>query len=96
MQKVFEWGSSGAREAWIQSQVQSSKRSFQPGDILRTPHYSTTGKGRYRVWIVAGVHLGGDNQEGTYHLRSVDVLDGESIHVPCIILETHPLVELVS
>lgn len=42
-----------------------------------------------------GVHLGGEWQEGTYHLVPVDVHDNETIHVPCIILETHPSIERV-
>jgi hypothetical protein len=68
-------------------------RGFKPGDTIRMPHYETTGG--YRVWAVQGVHLGGEWQEGTYHLRPVDVHDNETIHVPCIILETHPAIERV-
>ena len=68
-------------------------RGFKPGDTIRMPHYETTGG--YRVWTVQGVHLGGEWQEGTYNLRPVDVHDNETIHVPCIILETHPSIERV-
>jgi hypothetical protein len=68
-------------------------RLFKPGDTLRMPHYATSGG--YRVWVVQGVHLGGEKQEGTYHLKAVDIKDGAEIHVPCIILETHPEIELV-
>jgi hypothetical protein len=45
--------------------------------------------------VVEGVHLGGEKQEGTYHLRVVDMKDNAEIHVPCIILETHPEIELL-
>lgn len=72
-----------------------AKRSFNPGDIVRMPHYETVGVGRFRVWVVEGVNLGGVNQEGTYQLRALDVLDNCPIHVPCIMLETHPLVERI-
>jgi hypothetical protein len=68
-------------------------RTFKPGDTLRMPHYATAGG--FRVWTVQGVHLGGEKQEGTYHLRVVDMKDNLEIHVPCIILETHPEIELV-
>jgi len=68
-------------------------RSFSVGDLLRMPHYATAGG--FRVWVVEGVHLGGEKQEGTYHLRVVDMKDNAEIHVPCIILETHPEIELV-
>jgi hypothetical protein len=68
-------------------------RTFKPGDTLRMSHYATAGG--FRVWTVQGVHLGGEKQEGTYHLRVVDMKDNAEIHVPCIILETHPEIELV-
>ena len=68
-------------------------RSFKPGDVLRMPHYATAGG--FRVWAVEGVHLGAEKQEDTYHLKSVDINDNAEIHVPCIILETHPEIELV-
>jgi len=71
------------------------KRSFDVGDVLRMPHYPTVGGGRFRVWTVEGVHLGGTHQEGTYELRPIDILPNETIHVPCIMLEMHPGVELV-
>ena len=68
-------------------------RGFKPGDTIRMPHYETAGG--FRVWNVQGVHLGGEWQEGTYQLVPVDVHDNEPIHVPCIILETHPGIERV-
>lgn len=68
-------------------------RTFDVGDTLRMPHYETAGG--FRVWAVEGVHLGGEKQEGTYHLKTVDIKENSEIHVPCIILETHPEVELV-
>jgi hypothetical protein len=73
--------------------AKSTKRSFSTGDTLRMPHYETAGG--YRVWKVEGVHLGGEKQEGTYHLKAVDIKDNAEIHVPCIILETHPSIEVV-
>lgn len=66
---------------------------FKVGDTIRMPHYETSGG--FRVWQVQGVHLGGTFQEGTYRLMPVDVHDNEPIHVPCIILETHPEIERV-
>lgn len=69
------------------------KQSFEVGDTIRMPHYETSGG--FRVWIVRSVHLGGDYQEGTYHLMPLDVHKNESIHVPCIMLETHPSIERV-
>ena len=68
-------------------------RMFDVGDTLRMPHYETAGG--FRVWKVEGIHLGGENQEGTYHLKPVDMKENSEIHVPCIILETHPEVEMV-
>lgn len=68
-------------------------RMFDVGDTLRMPHYETAGG--FRVWMVEGVHLGGEKQEGTYHLKTVDMKENSEIHVPCIILETHPEIELV-
>lgn len=69
--------------------------SFSVGDIIRMPHYPTVGRGVYRVWQVVGVHLGGENQEGTYELRPLDILANGTIQVPCIMLEYHPLIEKV-
>ena len=61
-------------------------RNFKPGDTLRMPHYETAGG--FRVWMVEGVNLGGEKQEGTYHLKTVDMKENSEIHIPCIILET--------
>lgn len=66
---------------------------YNVGDTLRMKHYPTAGG--YRVWKVYGVHLGATRQEGTYHLIPVDVSDNEAIHVPCLMLETHPGIERV-
>ena len=86
------------RRFWIQQHREHITRpnrdnGFRVGDTIRMPHYETIGG--YRVWLVQGVHLGGLFQEGTYRLKCVDVHDNETIHVPCIILETHPEIELV-
>jgi len=69
------------------------KQGFAVGDVTTIPNHETV-KG-YRIWRVEGIHLGGVEQESTYHLRSVDWDDNAEIHVPCIILETHPNIELV-
>ena len=66
---------------------------FNIGDTIRMPHYATAGG--YRVWKVMGEHLGATKQEGTYHLASVDLTENKSIHVPCIMLETHPEIERI-
>lgn len=66
---------------------------FTVGDTIRMPHYETAGG--FRVWQVQGVHLGGERQEGTYHLFALDIHGNEEIQVPCIILETHPEIERV-
>lgn len=60
-------------------------RKSTVGDVLRLPGYG----GGFRVWRVVGVHLGGKCQEGTYALEPLDWYANETIHVPCIILETH-------
>jgi hypothetical protein len=86
-------GDMGGRRVEINFNAKSTKRSFSTGDTLRMPHYETAGG--YRVWKVEGVHLGGEKQEGTYHLKTVDIKDNAEIHVPCIILETHPSIEVV-
>lgn len=70
-------------------------RRFDVGDIIRLPHYPTVPKGRRRVWQVRGVHLGATEQEGTYALKPLDVSENEPIHVPCLMLETHPQVEKI-
>ncbi len=70
------------------------ERSFKPGDTLRIPHYATAGG--FRVWMVEAVYHGAEKQEGTYHLKSLDInASDREIQVPCIILETHPEIELV-
>lgn len=71
------------------------KQSFSPGDVIRMPHYATC-PNQWRVWYVSGVHLGGSGQEGTYELLPVDVMPNEPVHVPCIMLETHMLIERVT
>lgn len=68
-------------------------RTFKPGDVLRMPHYATVGG--FRVWVVQGVHLGAEKQESTYQLKAIDMKDNAEIHIPCIILETHPEIERV-
>jgi hypothetical protein len=64
---------------------------FCVGDTLRMPHYETSGG--FRVWQVHGVHLGATYQESSYHLIPVEIHENEKLHVPCIILETHPEIE---
>jgi len=68
--------------------MDSNVQRFSVGDVIRIPHYKTAGG--FRCWKVVGVHLGGTKQEGTYALYPLDVLTNENVHVPCIILETHP------
>lgn len=84
------------RRYWIEhnkGMLTRLSRSYSVGETLRMPHYETAGG--FRVWKVVGVHLGGEKQEGTYHLRPLDIKDNAEIHVPCIVLETHPEIELV-
>lgn len=69
---------------------------FNVGDVIRMPHYDTAGgPSLNRVWKVHGVHLGATHQEGTYHLVPLDYEKNEPIHVPCVMLESHPFVERV-
>ncbi len=67
--------------------------SFKVGDVIRMPHYPTVGG--FRVWKVIACVLGATNQEGTYELEPVDIHPNYEIRVPCVMLETHPLVERV-
>jgi len=80
------------RRFWMNRNTRVS-RNYSVGETLRMPHYETAGG--FRVWKVVGVHLGGEKQEGTYHLRPLDLKDNAEIHVPCIVLETHPEIESV-
>ena len=64
------------------------------GEVIRTAHYATMPRGRYRAWLVVAQHLGGTEQESTYELRTVDCLDNERIHVPCIMLERDQNLEI--
>ena len=73
--------------------TKNRSKNYTVGDTIRMPHYDTSGG--FRVWSIEGVHLGGTYQEGTYHLKCLDVHDNEEIHVPCIILETHPEIEQI-
>ncbi len=67
---------------------------FSAGDTIRMPHYATAGG--FRVWMIEAVYYGAENQEGTYHLKSLDInASDREIQVPCIILETHPEIEIV-
>lgn len=68
-------------------------RRFQVGDAIRIPHYPTTGG--FRVWMVTAQKLGGTFQEGTYTLKTLDVHENAPIEVPCIMLETHPEIEIL-
>ena len=68
-------------------------RHFVPGDVVRMKHYPTTGG--YRVRKVEAVLLGAAYQESTYRLRPLDVAEHDTIFVPCIMLDLHPLVERV-
>lgn len=67
--------------------------TLSPNDVIRMPAYDTQALGHKRVWQVLGVHLGGANQAGTYELVPLDILEHERIHVPCIMLKTHPNLE---
>lgn len=66
---------------------------LSPGEVVRLPHYDTC-PNQWRVYLVVGVHLGGLNQEGTYSLRCCEILENETIHVPCVMLETHPAIQV--
>ena len=63
-------------------------QTFKVGDIIRMPRYETSSG--YRVWKVIGCYLGSVGQEGSYELYPIDMNCGETIQVPCIILESHP------
>ena len=63
------------------------------GETIRIPHYATV-PNRWRVYIVVAVVLGGLEQEGTYELRCCDILENECVRVPCVMLETHPLIQI--
>lgn len=76
-------------------EVERTFRRYDVTDTIRMPHYGTVGKGAYRVWNITGVHLGATHQESTYALVPVDIEANEPIHVPCLMLETHPEVEKV-
>lgn len=65
------------------------RRDYKVGDTITMPHYETK-PGRNRVWKIVRVALGGNGQEGTYSLEPLDMMRGEPIEVPCIMLETHP------
>lgn len=67
------------------------------GDTIRLPHYKTAGG--FRVWQIIGCFLGNTYQEGVYELLSVDVAPrpkSEKLLVPCIILDTHPALEILN
>lgn len=68
-------------------------RRFSVNDTIRMPHYPTTGG--FRVWKIWAQKLGGTYQEGTYELKPLDVHDNAIIEVPCIMLETHPEIEII-
>jgi hypothetical protein len=69
-------------------------RRFSPGDVIRVPGYATAGG--YRVWMVYGVHLGGEKQESTYELLPLDYHAGiHKCHVPCVLLEYDTRIEKV-
>lgn len=70
-------------------------QKFNVGDTIRHPHYETVGKGAFRVWKITGVHLGATHQEGTYAMIPLEVEANEPIHVPCLLLESHPGIERV-
>lgn len=71
-------------------------RDFSPGDVIQMPHYQTAGGPiRTRAWKITGVHLGGENQEGTYQMIPLDYCENQPIHVPCVMLDQHPLVKRV-
>lgn len=85
------------KQFWAENQGRVKRTNlgggFKVGDTIRLPHYETTGG--FRVWNVLGVHLGGEFQEGTHHLQCLDIVGNATIHVPCIILETHPEIEIM-
>lgn len=70
-----------------------TKIELTVGDTIRLENYKTAGG--FRVWKVVGVHLGATQQESTYALKPLDVSENETIHVPCLMLETHGGVERV-
>lgn len=74
--------------------VKEDTRLFDVGETIRMPH--NIYPGRYRVWRVTGHYCGGVSQEGTYSLRPLDIRENDAeIHVPSIILRTHPCIERV-
>jgi hypothetical protein len=72
----------------LEDAVKREIQRFTVGDVIRMPHYPTCGG--FRCWKVIGEHLGGVKQEGTYELLPLDVVGNEAVHVPCLMLETHP------
>lgn len=68
-------------------------RRFEVSDTIRIPHYPTAGG--FRVWKITACKLGATHQEGTYKLRALDLKDNAVLEVPCILLETHPEIEVM-
>lgn len=67
---------------------------YSVGDVIRHENYETAGG--YRVWLVIGVFLGGEKQEGTYELRPLDVKENKPIQVPVVILDMSTSIEWVA
>ena len=65
---------------------------YKVGTPLRMKNKNDNG---YRVWAVEGVYLGALGQESVYSLKTLDIDDSDNgeMLIPCIVLETHPMIE---
>jgi len=71
----------------------NENKRFNCGDVIRMKRNPHTGG--FRCWKVIGCHLGAGNQESTYALKPIDVIENHEIHVPCIMLENHSAIERI-
>lgn len=65
-------------------------------DTLRIPDYGENKNYPYRLYRVKAHKLGAEGFEDYYELEHLDrKIDGETIRIPAIILETHPAIEII-
>lgn len=74
------------------SDSKAGKVAISTGSVIRIPQYDTAGG--YRLYLVTATRLGATNEESVYEIYPLDVVDAKRMEVPCVLLDTHPGLQL--
>lgn len=75
------------------------KGAFKTHDIIRLPLWKGQDEGKaqlvgWRVWRIAGCYYSVVGGEDYYEMICLDKGNSKTLRIPCVVLETHPHLEV--